>query len=142
MDLHFRCISSYKALRKLVKLATRSASWWDLYWASDLERLARRTRFEHDLNFRILFRQATFANVPLINWMSEGFTIVLDEYLDRNLPIGTAGEFVASVAFVAFVVDFWSECCEFSYDFLLDTLSIALWHKILMQPMKGTSRSM
>nr|WRQ19840.1 MAG: putative E1B 19 kDa protein [unidentified adenovirus] len=119
-----------RALREILKAASNRASWWDLLWASNFAKLIRRVKFEKADVFDALIDQTEFLDRKLLELLSDGYTIGIKHVIYTELDFSTPGRVVASMAFLAHVIDVWSADCCFTPDFVLDSVAVPLWQMI------------
>lgn len=122
-----RCLLNLPYMRRLLRTASKKASWWDLLWADPFMKLVRRTKEQYRDDFRGLYDSYYGRGLPLSYLLKQGYVFCLRTLIFEHMDFSTAGRTTSCLAFLAFVIDDWCDREEFSFDYILDSVAVPIW---------------
>lgn len=128
MDVSF--LSEFSNVRELLLAASARASWWQIFRAPKFARVVRDVKNDKFEEFREMLESYVFLGDTILDLLREGHVIALKHLVNHELDFTTPGRVVASLAFLATVIDVWSEDCIFLPDFVLDSVALSLWQMV------------
>lgn len=117
-------------VRYILYVSSYRAWWWEICLANKLAKAVRRVKIDKCKDFSMMVSTLSFFDESLMYWLNNGYTFPIEHICHNALDFSTTGRGVASLAFLAFILDMWSENSKFSYDFMLDSISVQLWQKM------------
>lgn len=140
-----RCIDTYAYLqrlldydyiRRLLKTASKKATWWDRWWADPFMRLIMQVREERSSEFKELYEGCYFSGLPMRDLLKQGYTMGLQTLIGAKMDLSTPGRIVACLAFLTFVLDDWA-VSKFSFDYVVDSIAIIIWQQSRYRTMQS-----
>lgn len=128
MDVSF--LADLATVREILAAASDRATWWQILRSSKFARLVRSVKNERFEEFKAMLESCKFMEMPVLELLRDGYVIALKQIINTELDFSTPGRVVASMAFLAAVMDIWNDDCFFMPDFVLDSVAVSLWQMI------------
>lgn len=123
-----RCLSNLPYMRRLLKTASKRASWWDKLWADDFMKLIRSTKEKYREEFSLLYDSLYERGLPVSYLLKQGYVLCMQTLIFQHMDFSTAGRVTSCLAFLVYVIDRWSDLRDdLSFDYILDSITIPLW---------------
>lgn len=134
-------MSDFADVREILLVASARAAWWQIFRASKFARLVRSVKIEKFEVFREMLESYVFLHERVLTLLREGYVVALKYLVNHELDFSNPGRVVASLAFLAAVIDIWGEDCMFMPDFVLDSVAVTVWQMIrLRRKVQGLGR--
>ncbi|ARE31877.1 putative E1B 19 kDa protein [red squirrel adenovirus 1] len=117
-------------LRRILKCASNRASWFELLFMDKFTSLVRQVKIEKSAELQEMLESCSFLDKPVIEMLKLGYTVGLRYIVNAEVDVSSPGRLVASMAFLAHVMDVWEKNSDFLPDFILDSVAITLWQMI------------
>ncbi|AYI49730.1 E1B small T antigen [Human adenovirus 31] len=117
-------LQSFQSVRQLLQYTSKNTSgFWRYLFGSTLSKVVHRVKEDYREEFENIL-----ADCPgLLASLDLCHHSVFQERVVRSLDFSSSGRTVASIAFLATVLDKWSERSHLSWDYMLDYMTMHLW---------------
>ncbi|WOZ23431.1 control protein E1B 19K [Human adenovirus 12] len=117
-------LQSFQSVRQLLQYTSKNTSgFWRYLFGSTLSKVVNRVKEDYREEFENIL-----ADCPgLLASLDLCYHLVFQEKVVRSLDFSSVGRTVASIAFLATILDKWSEKSHLSWDYMLDYMSMQLW---------------
>ena len=117
-------LQSFQSVRQLLQYTSKNTSgFWRYLFGSTLSKVVNRVKEDYREEFENIL-----ADCPgLLASLDLCHHLVFQEKVVRSLDFSSVGRTVASIAFLATILDKWSEKSHLSWDYMLDYMSMQLW---------------
>lgn len=117
-------LQSFQSVRQLLQYTSKNTSgFWKYLFGSTLSKVVNRVKEDYREEFENIL-----ADCPgLLASLDLCHHLVFQEKVVRSLDFSSVGRTVASIAFLATILDKWSEKSHLSWDYMLDYMSMQLW---------------
>ena len=121
-------LQSFQSVRQLLQYTSKNTSgFWRYLFGSILSKVVHRVKEDYREEFENIL-----ADCPgLLASLDLCHHSVFQERVVRSLDFSSSGRTVASIAFLATVLDKWSERSHLSWDYMLDYMAfLHLWFHV------------